>query len=105
MYRILPRYIQENEFLRRGLYAVVGLGLADLPAERQLEMMKAVTTARYKQASSTHNAESFRTELFALLTNMLSNILWTVVEKQGQMLYKMEMRRLAIALARYCRRC
>lgn len=47
------RYMQDNMSLRKGLGAAVGLHFNDLPAESQLEMMKAMTTTRHKKVRQT----------------------------------------------------
>lgn len=49
----IHRYIQANMALLEGLSAVVGLNFPDLPAELKVDMMKAMTTTRYKKASET----------------------------------------------------
>ena len=46
----LFRYVQDNLALRAGLAAVVGLNFDDMPVERQLKMMNAMTTTRHKKA-------------------------------------------------------
>ena len=45
--------MRDNLSLRKGLGAAVGLHFDDLPAESQLEMMKAMTMTRHKKVRQT----------------------------------------------------
>lgn len=47
------RRVQDDLALRAGLAAVVGLSFDDIPVERQLEMMAAMTTTRHKKVRQT----------------------------------------------------
>lgn len=43
--------MHRNPALRKGLGSVIGLNFEDLPAERQVEMMRGMTCVRYNKVS------------------------------------------------------
>lgn len=47
----LWRYLRDNVILSEGLSAVIGLNFAELPVQRQLDMMREMTVTRYRKVS------------------------------------------------------